>query len=340
MAIARTHQSIVDAAKKADEELNVLLNDTEKEATPEVTPPSSVVTQENVIENASMEVDKKPETEVEQVKKPVESKKEDDGIWYERWKQINGKYINEVPRFAAEVRDLKKENLRLEEQIRGLTEQSSGVGGKEQAQSQDTGIDGLVDTFGEEGSQKINAYLDKRVKEIKREFENKLKPVETGIESIKTGHADTLRQRYIDGLDRMAPGWRRYSNDQGFGKWLDEKTAKYSGLSLRQILSEADSQMNSATVAEMILDYEKSIVPLESGPTEARQKELEKRLAPAKTGGSGRTLNGNEAETYSKKVIDKFYQDWQSQKLKTSIPDRMKMDEIYTRAIIEGRLTP
>ena len=105
-------------------------------------------------------------------------------------------------------------------------------------------------------------------------------------------------------------------------------------------MTEADANMNVPVIAKIILDYEKSIPSPKNASDDTKQRELEKRLAPAQTGGSSRIPKGNEAEMYSKKVIDKFYNDWQSQKLKMSIPDRMKMDETYTRAILEGRLTP
>ena len=347
MAIARTHKSITDAAIKADEELKVLLNATEEEATPEVTPAATAVIEEKVIENAGAETDanKKVAAKVEPEVKPIEEKKEvansENAIWHERYKEINGKYLNEVPRLAADKRELKKDIARLEEQVRVLTEQmvAKDNNGKE-PHSQDAGINKLLDTFGEAGAQEIGAYLDERVKEIERKFESKLKPVETGIETIKTGQAVTARQRYTEGLDNLVPNWRQYDRDPAFNKWLDNNFLQYTGQSFGQILTEADANMNVPVIAKIILDYEKNITPQKNISDDTRQKELEKQLTPAKAGGSGRIPKGNEVETYSKKVIDKFYQDWQSQKLKMSIPDRMKMDEVYTRAIIEGRLTP
>ena len=347
MAIARTHKSITDAAIKADEELKALLvNATEEEATPEVTPAATAVIEEKAIENASAETDvnKKVEAKAEPEVKPIEEKKEaannENAIWHERYKEINGKYLSEVPRLAADKRELKKDIARLEEQVRGLTEQMATKDNGKELHSQDAGRDKLLDTFGDEGSQVIEAYLDKREKEIERKFESKLKPVETGIETIKTGQAVTASQRYTEGLDNLVPKWRQYDHDPAFGKWLDENSLQYTGQSFRQILTEADANRNVSVIAKIILDYEKSITPSKNASDDAKQMELEKRLAPAKAGGSARIPKGNEAEMYSKKVIDKFYNDWQSQKLKMSIPDRTKMDGIYTRAIIEGRLTP
>ncbi|MCR4293634.1 MAG: hypothetical protein NUV76_12245 [Candidatus Kuenenia sp.] len=351
MAIARTHKNITDAAIKADEELKALLNATEEEATPEVTPAiPAVKVEEKVIENANAEPDAIKKAEAKPEVKPIEEKKEvannEDAIWHERYKEINGKYLSEVPRFAADKRELKKDVARLEEQVRVLTEQLAAKdNGKEsysqESYSQDVKINKLSDTFGEEGAQSINAYLDERVKEVERKFESKLKPVEIGIETIKTGQAVTAKQRYAEGLDNLVPKWKQYDRDPAFGKWLDENFLQYTGQSFRQILTEADANMNVPTIAKIIFDYEKAtITPQKNASDDRKQNELEKQLAPAKTGGSGRIPKGNEGEAYSKKAIDKFYNDWQSQKLKMSIADRTRMDEIYTKAIIEGRLAP
>lgn len=349
MVIARGHKSIIDAAAEADKELNALLNATTKgEATSEAKPDAPVVPEVKAKENVNTETDVEKKADAGEVKpdvKPVEEKKEvikqEDNIWHERFKEINGKYLAEVPRLAADKRELKKDIARLEEQVRVLTEQiASASGNGKETHSQDAEINELLDTFGEEGSQKINAYLDKRVRALESRFESKLKPVETGIESIKTGQAVTAKQRYIENLDRLVPAWRKYDIDSGFRKWLDENTAKYSGQSFRQILTEADLQMNAATVAEMILDYENSIAPLKAASNDTKQKELEKLVVPAKVGGSGSVPKGNETEKISIKVIEKFYDDIKHGKFKGSEQDKKRLETLYDQALYEHRVTP
>lgn len=336
-----TPKSVQEESEKAGAELSALFNARDsrdvENTIPEETPSIVEKAQEDVVVENKDDVDVSSKT-VTEPEQNTGKDKEVDNVWEQRWKQINGKYLSEVPRYASEARALKKQIADLELLNSKLNDQV--LSGNKQTTKEITSMpDGLVDSLGEDSARSVISFLENRIKDLEGRFEEKIKPVEKGVESLRENQVVSAKERYINGLDSQSPSWRLRENDPEFNRWLDSNSEGLSGYSYRQVLTSADSEMNAVRVAKIINTYEKTLSPSKDVTNSAKQKELDRMVVPNNSGAVGGKPRGNEPETFSERIVSKFYDDIKHGKFKGSSEDKARLDTAYKQAIYEGRIT-
>lgn len=339
--IMGTPKSVQEEADKAGEQLNALFNARDSQDTENVSPekpPEIVEKAENVATEKAIHASSE--------QKQTPENKDDNNVWHERWKQINGKYLAEVPRYASEVKALKDEIRGFKTQIsdleainKRLTDQ---LGNNTQGLNPNSIPASLNDTLGEEASRSVVSFLENRIRQLEGMIEGKIKPVEKNVESLRETQVLTEKQRYVSDLDSLSPSWRLRDSDPEFNKWLDSNIESLSGNSFRQLLIDADSKMDASRVSRIINAYEKDLKGTANTTIQNadRKQELGKMVVPGNSNASVVKPEGNKPETFSMKTVEKFYDDIKHGKFKGSNEDKNRLDVVYQKAIYENRITP
>lgn len=206
-------RAVLEAEKRADEILQQL-NQAPRESQPEV----EVVAndQQTESEPPKSEAPAEPATESKTVEAPPA---EEDPTWEQRYKSLIGKYNAEVPRFAAQNRELTAKLQSIEKELESLRAAKS-----EPRQSlvkpeevQEFG-EPLVDLIRRAARDEV-AGKDQEIEFLKARLER--------FEASNTKNAEV---DFIARLSSAVPDWEEINQNDGFLKWL----AEYDELTGRQ----------------------------------------------------------------------------------------------------------
>jgi len=166
---------------------------------------------------------------------PDQQVKEDP--WEHKYKVMEGKYRAEVPRLAAENRELRQK-------LEGLTQDFESF--KSKAATPSTPLISAEDR---------EKYGDDLLDVIKRSAQEQVSAKDSEIEQLKRRlddvHTDTAKNAevvFYDRLSQMMPDWVAINDDPSFLKWLDEYDA-LTGKRRQDLLSDAENSRDADRVA-------------------------------------------------------------------------------------------
>ena len=191
--------------------------------------------------------------------------KEDDqnsDTWKSRFLVLQGKYDNEVPRMAQEIRDLKAEISTLTEKVQNATQGAATTQGN--TSLSDEVMAELEDKFGPE---LMDAFMKLADSRVDSQVSERMKKVEQKVEEVSTSNAQQRAQAdFESALTRACPGWQSLNTDEGFNVHIRETVDPISGESLFSLLNEAYQSGDAAKVARIFNSYNK---PTQIGGTNA-----------------------------------------------------------------------
>lgn len=234
--------------------------------------------------------------------------------WEHRFKVLQGKYSAEVPRFAAENKDLKSRLELLEQELEQMKAKPAEPL-VTQAEVDEYGP-GLVD-------------LARRIaREEQAQKDAEIAKLKTQIAQLSDATSKTASNDFFKSLTAIVSDWEQINEDPGFIKWLEE-VDELTGETKQNLLSRAEGARDAARVGKFFTSYKKAA----SSWAASSAKSLESQVVPP--------TNKSPDTPPSKKVwtraeISDFYS--RVRRGDVSDKDAIAIEADITAASIEGRI--
>jgi len=253
---------------------------------------------------------------------------------------LQGKYDAEVPRLIAENRDLRGHSNELGQIIGTLQTEVEKLkeGSKSPEQPKvDTGKI-AQECLSEEELEELRATVDPEIlgKIINSAVQSQIQPLTQSMTDVQNGQARTAENRFWDRVDAI-PNWDAINKSPEFNNWLD-KSAPYTGMTHRQILQKAQTDLNAAVVTEIFNDFavSKSPSPGVSPSKTGKPVAPKPHISPAK--GAGASSAPVQKKTWTVTQVNKFYVDVQKGKYRNKEKERKQTEQDIWNAQKEGRI--
>jgi len=166
-----------------------------------------------------------------------------DDTWEHKYKVIEGKYRAEVPRLAADNRELRTQIEALQQQMESLKSQAAKP--QQSLISQEDREkygDDLLDVMKRAAQEQVTTK-DAEIEELKRR-----------LDMVNQTTAKSAEVNFFDTLGRLAPDWVTINSDEGFLKWLDEYD-ELTGKTRQDLLSDAEAAKDAERVARFFTKW-------------------------------------------------------------------------------------
>ncbi len=175
---------------------------------------------------------------------PDQQKKDDQ--WEHRYKVIEGKYRAEVPRLAADNRELRQKLDVITQELESMKSQASKPNSSLISQEdREKYGDDLLDVMKRAAQEQVSTK-DQEIAELKRRLDE---VNHTTTKNVETG--------FFDQLGRIAPDWVTINSDENFLRWLDEYD-ELTGKTRQDLLSEAEASRDAERVARFFSKWKAS----------------------------------------------------------------------------------
>jgi hypothetical protein len=257
-----------------------------------------------------------------------------------RYRSLQGMYNAEVPRLAAEKRELTNRVQQLEQLIASMNaapapqqEPAQKLVTEQDLEDYGDSIDVMRRVFREEMASK-----DAEIGELKNLVRQMQGTVVPQVHQLSQNYAVSNEQRFWADLQTAVPDWQEINGNKEFQAWLLE-VDPLTGIARQTYLDDAQRNMDARRVANFFTAW-KGL----TGKTDARTSrepqsasELERQVAPGK-GRSGGAKPQGEAKTYTSEDIKKFFSDVQKGKYKGRETERDRIERDIFAAQREGRI--
>jgi hypothetical protein len=178
--------------------------------------------------------------------------------WELKYRVLNGKYAAEVPRLAAEIRELKEK----------LTTPAP-------AAPLPTGLTpaSVVEQYGEDFAAAVSAIADAKVDSVRQDLT-------TRVDAFAEDSAASKRASFISELTRYVQQWSAIDAHPGFTAYLDEFDTQ-TGRQRREFFNEADRANDAARVASFFIAFaQANTPPVQPQVVAAQAPSVEHLIAP------------------------------------------------------------
>lgn len=244
--------------------------------------------------------------------------------WEARYNVLQGKYNAEVPRLHGEVSSLRELVTELTKSINNQTAQAQA------APVQET-IPESVDYIRKEMPALEDAMKYLINKEVQGLIEEKMKTVDTSINTLYQSNITTAQSMFQKNLSERVPNWEKLNTDPNFLAWL-EQPDRYYGQKKLDLLRQASNSLNVNVTANFFEDYIK-----EKGGSPSTQNKKEKLVAPMANRSSGFVPSTDGVITT--KDISKFYEDVSKGYYHGRDDERKKLEDSINAAVASGKVT-
>lgn len=186
---------------------------------------------------------------------PDQQKKDDQ--WEHRYKVIEGKYRAEVPRLAADNRELRTQLESLQQELESMKSQAA----KPQQslisnEDREKYGEDLLDVIKRAAQEQVSAK-DQEIADLKRR-----------LDLVNQTTAKTVEVSFYDRLGQLAPDWVTINSDADFLRWLDEYD-ELTGKTRQDLLSAAEADRDAERVARFFTKWKASQQKQSSAPNPA-----------------------------------------------------------------------
>jgi hypothetical protein len=234
--------------------------------------------------------------------------------WEHRFKVLQGKYSAEVPRFAAENKDLKSRLELLEQELEQMkAKPAESLVKQEEIDEYGPGLVDLARRIAREEQAQKDAEIAK---------------LKTQIAQLSDASTKTASNDFFKSLTAIVSDWEQINEDPGFIKWLEE-VDDLTGETKQNLLSRAESARDAARVGKFFTSYKKAASSWAANSAQS----LESQVVPP--------TNKSPDTPPSKKVwtraeITDFY--GRMRRGEVSDQDAIAIEADITAASIEGRI--
>lgn len=246
---------------------------------------------------------------------PDEQKKEDP--WEHRYKVLEGKYRAEVPRLAADNRDLRTKMDALSAELESLKSKADQPNSTLISQEdREKYGDDLLDVIKRAAQEQV-AAKDQEIAALK-----------SRLESIHSDTAKNAEVSFYDRLSQLTPDWVTVNDDPGFLKWLDE----YDGLTGKRrqdLLSDAENSRDADRVSRFFNAWKSQ----QKTTTASTNKALEAQVVPE----TNKVVTPPKAKRFfTRAEIADFYS--RARRGEVSNADMVAVESEIHAATLEGRV--
>lgn len=245
----------------------------------------------------------------------------DDSTWELKYRVLNGKYTAEVPRMAAQIRELTQTVETLKAQLAQPVQPA-----------QPAALDSVRETYGDDFANAVTSVATEQVQRVRDE----LAPT---LESIRQDAAQRVRNDFLRDLGALVPNYAVIDAMPAFSAYLDEFDAQ-SGRQRREFFNEADASNNAPRIATFFKDFSRAIQPApKPAPAAPAAPSVEHLITPSSSA-SSEAPQGK--KTWTQAEVNQFYANSRAQGGSKpygiySEAEFARIDSDITAAIAEGR---
>jgi len=224
-------KAVEEANRRAEELHRQVYGNTETppQGTPEATPAPEAEPKAEV----PAQTPTQPPTEVTPVA-PVATQEDDS--WKRKYEVLDGKYKAEIPRMAAELRNLKAQ---LQD---AMTKAAPAAPAPSRLKPEE-----------------VEEYGEKFIDVVKRAASEVVSTEEVGeirnsVDQLRNETLRLAKERFYTDLNRQAPKWESLNEDKNFLTWL-AGIDPYTGQMRQDLFDQAVSQMDAWRVANFFTSY-------------------------------------------------------------------------------------
>jgi hypothetical protein len=237
--------------------------------------------------------------------------------WEHRYKVLSGKYNSEVPRLAADNRELKSTLKRLESELDTL-KKSANVSSSSLLKPEDIEEygEGFIDVVRRAAREEISSK-DQEINELKMQ-----------IDALSNKTTKTVEIDFYEDLGRMVPEWVAINDDKNFHRWLDG-IDELTGRQRQQLLSDAEAERDAKRVSNFFNAFRKANKTWAA----TANKSLESQVVPEQ---SKQVPTPPAKRIWTRSEINSFYSDYR----RGAIDDKraVALEADIQAALIEGRV--
>lgn len=316
MAIPR---AVEKAAQQADEIYSQMYSSEQPQAEPEQPEqPAQPVQSDTAEETPEVPAEETPAQEAPQQEeaKPVEQKV-DPEKWEAKYKTLAGKYSSEVPKLAADNRDLRG-------QIEALKSEMEELRTRAATPAAPLISDEDKERYGED----MVDFVQRAVKAQTADKEAEINSLKKQLESFTSQTNKNSEVTFFERLGEIVPDWVSINDDEAFHRWLDEREA-FSGQRRQDLLATAEAERDAPRVAAFFNAWKSQTQKVDT----ARSSALSSQVAPE----SKKTSIVPEGKRlFSRQEIADFYAKARRGEIKAQ--DQMRIEGEIHQALVEGRV--
>jgi len=243
-----------------------------------------------------------------------------DDKWEHRYKVIEGKYRAEVPRMAAENKELRSQLAELAAQVESL---------KSQAEAATAPL--ITDADKEKYGEDLLDVIARATQQATKSKDAEIAELKARMEKVVSTTAQNSEETFYERLNNLAPNWVTLNSDERFLSWLDEYD-ELTGRTRQDLLESAEQARDAARVAKFFTKFEESMRPGSSN-TPPPPAVKDKHQVP-----DSRNSNQSPAAKryFTRKEISDFYAACRNGRI--SSKDMVAMEAEIHAASIEGRV--
>lgn len=250
-----------------------------------------------------------------QDQKPQDPPKDDP--WEHKYKVMEGKYRAEVPRLAADNRDLRQKLDALTADLERLKSQpSTPAQSLISPEDREKYGDDLLDVIKRTAQEQV-AAKDAEIAELKRR-----------LDGVHQDTAKTAEVTFYDRLGEIVPDWVSINAEEGFLKWLDEYD-EFTGRTRQDLLSDAEQARDAVRVARFFTKWKAE----QTQSVATSQRALESQVVPD----SNKVVKAPAGKRFfTRAEIQQFYA--AARRGEISSKDMVAMEAEIHAATVEGRI--
>jgi len=301
-------KAVEEANRRAEEIHRQIYGNTEQppQGTPEAKPaPESEAPK---AEAPAPQTEQPAPTEPPKAEAPEAPKPEDDS-WKRRYEVLEGKYKAEIPRMAAELRNLKAQLN--EAQAKPATPPAPPPSKLRPEE---------VEEYGEK-------FIDVVKRAAAEVLPDDVGQIRQSVEQLKSDGLRLAKDRFFGDLNRLAPRWEQLNEDKDFLGWL-AGIDPFTGQMRQDIFDQATAQMDAWRVANFFNGYggESPAAASVPDPIDDQVEPPTSRVAAPPPG----------KKIWTTTEIGRFYADVRSRRLTPEDSQRIERDIFAAQS--EGRI--
>lgn len=261
----------------------------------------------------------------------------------QRWRSLQGMYNADTTRLRAENNQMSQRLGQLEQLIASLSAPQQGQTAQVAAAKLVTDKD--LEEYGESidvmrrAAREEVSGTQQEIADLRRLVTQLQTNVVPKVDSVVQRQALNAEQMFWSELSAEVPDWREINAEQNFHSWLLE-VDPLSGRTRQTFLDDAQNQLDSRRVAGFFRTWQSlngNSVAQKTRNVAATQ--LEKQIAPGRGRTAAGTTTGNDAKSYARGDVAKFFDDVRKGLYKGREQERDRIERDIFAAQREGRIT-
>ena len=259
-----------------------------------------------------------------------------------KYKVLKGKYDQEVPRLAAEIRQLKGFNEQLTAQISQLQKAkptSDPNAGFESDSLSDEDLEMMEPEV--VAVYKDNKRLREMVQDLKTELTNSVTQIRNEVGQTRQTSTRNVLYSQLDADQRVKDSWRQQNEDPEFVGWL-QGTDPIHGIKYIDSLQNAEKIGDSNRVIGIFLKFQqetgKTYSDSPSQPSTGQPTIPKPSTAPPRSRSEGAPPKQPEGKIYTRKEIERFYNDQAAGKYFGKGDEAKRIEADIMKAQHDGRI--